>query len=147
MIFVGIDVIGDWPTEINVTSPTGIQEIDRFDGISIAVIWDRIEARRGAAKSSPVTLAFLRTMAAAMSRNATTRIRYSQTSLTSGWCTIATNIWFNASSQNAAVNARKKPSPLRTQNRAKNSPLAKNPAVTIPARNMLTAGSLIRLPR
>ncbi|MBV8906369.1 MAG: glutathione synthase [Acidobacteriia bacterium] len=46
MIFVGIDVIGDWLTEINVTSPTGIQEIDRFDGINIeAMIWDRIEAR------------------------------------------------------------------------------------------------------
>jgi glutathione synthase len=50
MVFVGIDVIGDWLTEINVTSPTGIQEIDRFDGINIAaMIWDRIEARRGAA--------------------------------------------------------------------------------------------------
>jgi len=49
MIFVGIDVIGDWLTEINVTSPTGIQEIDRFDGISIeAAIWDRIEAKVGA---------------------------------------------------------------------------------------------------
>src|SRR6476620_8090688 len=49
MIFVGIDVIGDWLTEINVTSPTGIQEIDRFDGISIeAMIWDRIEARLAA---------------------------------------------------------------------------------------------------
>ena len=48
MIFVGIDVIGDWLTEINVTSPTGIQEIDRFDGINIAgMIWDRIEARLG----------------------------------------------------------------------------------------------------
>jgi glutathione synthase len=48
MIFVGIDVIGDWLTEINVTSPTGIQEIDRFDGISIeAMIWDRIEAKLG----------------------------------------------------------------------------------------------------
>jgi glutathione synthase len=48
MIFVGIDVIGDWLTEINVTSPTGIQEIDRFDGISIeAAIWDRIEAKVG----------------------------------------------------------------------------------------------------
>ena len=46
MIFVGIDVIGDWLTEINVTSPTGIQEIDRFDGISIeSAIWDRIETR------------------------------------------------------------------------------------------------------
>jgi glutathione synthase len=48
MIFVGIDVIGDWLTEINVTSPTGIQEIDRFDGINIEeMIWDSIEARRG----------------------------------------------------------------------------------------------------
>jgi glutathione synthase len=46
MIFVGIDVIGDWLTEINVTSPTGIQEIDRFDGVNIeAAIWDRIEAK------------------------------------------------------------------------------------------------------
>lgn len=46
MIFVGIDVIGDWLTEINVTSPTGIQEIDRFDNISIeGMIWDRIEAK------------------------------------------------------------------------------------------------------
>jgi glutathione synthase len=46
MIFVGIDVIGEWLTEINVTSPTGIQEIDRFDGISIeSAIWDRIEER------------------------------------------------------------------------------------------------------
>jgi glutathione synthase len=48
LIFVGIDVIGDYLTEINVTSPTGIQEIDRFDGIKIeAQIWDAIEARRG----------------------------------------------------------------------------------------------------
>ena len=47
LVFVGIDVIGDWMTEINVTSPTGIQEIDRFDGINIeAMIWDRIEAAR-----------------------------------------------------------------------------------------------------
>jgi glutathione synthase len=46
LIFVGIDVIGDWLTEINVTSPTGIQEIDRFDGINIeAAIWSRIEAK------------------------------------------------------------------------------------------------------
>ncbi len=49
LIFVGIDVIGDWLTEINVTSPTGIQEIDRFDGINIeAMIWDSIEAKLGA---------------------------------------------------------------------------------------------------
>jgi glutathione synthase len=46
MLFVGIDVIGDYLTEINVTSPTGIQEINRFDGICIeAQIWDAIEAR------------------------------------------------------------------------------------------------------
>ena len=38
MIFVGIDVIGDWLTEINVTSPTGIREIDRFDGSNIAAM-------------------------------------------------------------------------------------------------------------
>ncbi len=46
LIFVGIDVIGDYLTEINVTSPTGIQEIDRFDGSNLAgEIWDAIEAR------------------------------------------------------------------------------------------------------
>ncbi|MEM8948718.1 MAG: glutathione synthase [Pseudomonadota bacterium] len=49
LIFVGIDVIGDWLTEINVTSPTGLQEIGRFDGVSLeAQIWDAIEARRQA---------------------------------------------------------------------------------------------------
>jgi len=47
-IFVGIDVIGDWLTEINVTSPTGIQELERFDGTNTAErIWQVIEARRG----------------------------------------------------------------------------------------------------
>ncbi len=47
-IFVGIDVIGDYLTEINVTSPTGIQELERFDGINVAgKIWDVIEAKRG----------------------------------------------------------------------------------------------------
>jgi len=46
LIFVGIDVIGDYLTEINVTSPTGIQEINRFDGVSLeADIWDAIEKR------------------------------------------------------------------------------------------------------
>ncbi|WP_372804526.1 glutathione synthase [Loktanella salsilacus] len=48
-IFVGIDVIGEWLTEINVTSPTGIQELERFDGTNIAEkIWLAIEARRAA---------------------------------------------------------------------------------------------------
>ena len=46
-IFVGIDVIGDWLTEINVTSPTGIQELERFDGTNAAArIWEVIEAKR-----------------------------------------------------------------------------------------------------
>jgi glutathione synthase len=49
LIFVGIDVIGDWLTEINVTSPTGLQEVARFGGADLAAaIWDRIEARRAA---------------------------------------------------------------------------------------------------
>jgi glutathione synthase len=47
LIFVGIDVIGDYLTEINVTSPTGLQEIARFDGTDPAArIWDVIEAKR-----------------------------------------------------------------------------------------------------
>ncbi len=46
-IFVGIDVIGGWLTEINLTSPTGIQELERFDGVNIAEkIWAAIEAKR-----------------------------------------------------------------------------------------------------
>lgn len=46
-IFVGIDVIGPWLTEINVTSPTGIQQLERFDGTNAsALIWEAIEARR-----------------------------------------------------------------------------------------------------
>ncbi|TCL08595.1 glutathione synthase [Shimia isoporae] len=46
-IFVGIDVIGDYLTEINVTSPTGIQELERFDGVNVAEkIWEAIEAKR-----------------------------------------------------------------------------------------------------
>jgi glutathione synthase len=46
LIFVGIDVIGDYMTEINVTSPTGLQEINRFDGVSLeSQIWDAIERR------------------------------------------------------------------------------------------------------
>ncbi len=46
LIFVGIDVIGDYLTEINVTSPTGLQEIARFDGVHLEkAIWDSIEAK------------------------------------------------------------------------------------------------------
>lgn len=48
LVFVGIDVIGDWLTEINVTSPTGIQELERFDGTNAArLIWEAVERRRG----------------------------------------------------------------------------------------------------
>jgi len=47
MVFVGIDVIGGYLTEINVTSPTGIREVKRFGGPDIAVlIWDALERRR-----------------------------------------------------------------------------------------------------
>ena len=49
LVFVGIDVIGGkWLTEINVTSPTGIMAIDRFNGTNTpAKIWDAIERRLG----------------------------------------------------------------------------------------------------
>ena len=47
LIFVGIDVIGGYLTEINVTSPTGLQELARFDGVHLErAIWDVIEAKR-----------------------------------------------------------------------------------------------------
>ena len=50
LVFVGIDVIGgEWLTEINVTSPTGIVAIDRFNGTDTGgLIWDAIEARHAA---------------------------------------------------------------------------------------------------
>jgi glutathione synthase len=51
-VFVGIDVIGDYLTEINVTSPTGIQELERFDGVNTAErIWQVIEAKRAIARA------------------------------------------------------------------------------------------------
>jgi glutathione synthase len=54
LIFVGIDVIGNWLTEINVTSPTGLQEIGRFDGVNLAgLIWDRIETKVAARRPPP----------------------------------------------------------------------------------------------
>jgi glutathione synthase len=47
-ILVGIDVIGDHMTEINVTSPTGVREVKRFGGADIAALfWDAVESRRG----------------------------------------------------------------------------------------------------
>ena len=47
LVFVGIDVIGGrWLTEINVTSPTGILAIDRFNGTDTpGRIWDAIERK------------------------------------------------------------------------------------------------------
>lgn len=51
LIFVGIDVIGDLMTEINVTSPTGIQEISRFDGTDLAAqLLDAFEAKYAATR-------------------------------------------------------------------------------------------------
>ena len=48
LLLVGIDVIGDYLTEINVTSPTGAQQLKRFGGPDVAtVLWDRVEAIRG----------------------------------------------------------------------------------------------------
>ncbi|HTK34920.1 MAG TPA: glutathione synthase [Caulobacteraceae bacterium] len=47
LLFVGIDVIGRYLTEINVTSPTGAQQLKRFTGVdATALMWDRIEAIR-----------------------------------------------------------------------------------------------------
>jgi glutathione synthase len=47
LLFVGIDVIGGFLTEINVTSPTGIRAIKNFGGPDVAaLIWDKIEAKR-----------------------------------------------------------------------------------------------------
>jgi len=49
LLLVGLDVIGDWLTEINVTSPTGIRAIKNLGGPDVAaLIWDKIEARRRA---------------------------------------------------------------------------------------------------
>jgi glutathione synthase len=49
LLFAGIDVIGDWLTEINVTSPTGIRAVKNLGGLdAAALIWDKIEAKRRA---------------------------------------------------------------------------------------------------
>ena len=45
--FIGIDIIGDYMTESNVTSPTGIREVERFGGADIAsLFWVCIEGKR-----------------------------------------------------------------------------------------------------
>ena len=49
LVFVGVDVIGDYLTEINVTSPTGAQQLKRFTGVdACAVMWDAVERRLSA---------------------------------------------------------------------------------------------------
>ncbi len=46
LLLTGIDVIGDYLTEINVTSPTGIREVQRFGGVDIArLFWDAVETK------------------------------------------------------------------------------------------------------
>jgi glutathione synthase len=45
-VLVGLDIIGDMLTEINLTSPTGIQELEKFDNINVAEkIWESLESR------------------------------------------------------------------------------------------------------
>ncbi|HXD90964.1 MAG TPA: hypothetical protein VNU00_07875, partial [Candidatus Binataceae bacterium] len=51
LYFVGLDIIGDYVTEINVTSPTGVQEVDRLDGVNLeAKVIDFVESRVAALK-------------------------------------------------------------------------------------------------
>jgi len=50
LLFVGIDVIGEWLTEINVTSPTGAVALKTFSGVDAAdILWQRVEALRATA--------------------------------------------------------------------------------------------------
>jgi glutathione synthase len=54
LLFVGIDVIGGYLTEINVTSPTGLQEINRLDGVTLETeVWDAVEARLATRGNGP----------------------------------------------------------------------------------------------
>ena len=56
LLFVGIDVIGDYLTEINVTSPTGVREILALSGIDVAALtWDAIEAARPSHVNNSIT--------------------------------------------------------------------------------------------
>jgi glutathione synthase len=53
LLFVGVDIIGDYITEINVTSPTGIREIKQLSNIDIAVMtWDAIESKKMAQRNT-----------------------------------------------------------------------------------------------
>ena len=56
LLFVGIDIIGDYMTEINVTSPTGIREIERLSNINIASLtWNTIERKHPHHKSNGIS--------------------------------------------------------------------------------------------
>ena len=58
LIFTGIDVIGPYLTEINVTSPTGIRQVKAFGGPDIAaLIWDAIECRLASSGAKPASIA------------------------------------------------------------------------------------------
>ena len=61
LIFTGIDVIGPYLTEINVTSPTGIRQVKAFGGNDIAaMIWDAIEAKVRTARSNKMKCRIVR---------------------------------------------------------------------------------------
>lgn len=46
LFFVGIDIIGDYLTEINVTSPTGIKQINKLNNVKLEqIFWDQLEAK------------------------------------------------------------------------------------------------------
>ena len=46
LFFVGIDIIGDYLTEVNVTSPTGIKQINALNNVNLEkVFWDKLEAK------------------------------------------------------------------------------------------------------
>ena len=61
LYFVGLDIIGNYLTEVNVTSPTGVQEIDRLDGAKLeAQVIDFVEARVEALAASSVRPSVLR---------------------------------------------------------------------------------------
>jgi glutathione synthase len=53
VLFAGLDVIGDYLTEINVTSPTGMQELKKLGGLDVAAtLFDALEARLPARRTA-----------------------------------------------------------------------------------------------
>ena len=57
LYFVGLDIIGDYLTEVNVTSPTGIQEIDRLDGVCLETkVIELVERKAAEAKAPPARI-------------------------------------------------------------------------------------------